>query len=327
MTYPDIGRRGALSLAAAAAFIRPATAAPTLDRPARIVVGSAPGGGSDIVARLMAEQLRGSYAPQVVVENRPGASTRLGADAVKTATPDGATILQTPMPVMSLFPHVFPKSTRYDALVDFIPVATIGELPYGIVVRADHPARDLPGFIEWARGHGGATLAPPVTGAPQHMLALTMARHAGISLTVVTYRGGMFALKDLLGGRIDTFTSHMGDVTPPTRGGQTRLLAVTSEGRLPSMPVVSTFAEAGFPELTADEAFCMLLPARTPAATVSALYRVVEAAVAAPAVREGLARLEMKPMVLSPGATAERIRAQRDRWGQIVRATGFSADD
>jgi tripartite-type tricarboxylate transporter receptor subunit TctC len=166
MTHAEIGRRGALSFATAAALIRPATAAPTLDRPARIIVGSAPGGGSDIVARLMAEQLRGTYAPQVVVENRPGASTRLGVDAVKTATPDGTTILQTPMPVMSLFPHVFPKSTRYDALVDFIPVATIGELPYGLVVRADHPARHLPDFIEWGRGRGSATFAPPVPGAP-----------------------------------------------------------------------------------------------------------------------------------------------------------------
>jgi tripartite-type tricarboxylate transporter receptor subunit TctC len=322
-----VGRRGALALLGSAAAARWAAAAPALDYPARIVVGSAPGGGSDTVARLLAEQLRGGYAPQVTVENRPGASTRLGVDAVKTAAPDGATILHTPMPVMSLFPHVFPKTTRYDALVDFIPAATIGEIPYGWAVRADHPARDLRGFIEWARGRGGATFAPPVPGAPQHMLALTLAREAGINLTVVSYRGGMFAMQDLLGGRIDAFMSHMGDTAPTARAGQTRLLAVTSERRLPSMPEVGTFAEAGFPGLTADEAFCVLLPARTPAATVSALHRAVEAAVASAAVRDGLARLEMTPMVLSPAATAERIRMERERWGPIVRANGFSADD
>lgn len=176
--------------------------------------------------------------PKVVVENRPGVSTRLGVAAVQTAAPDGATILHTPMPVISLFPHLVPKTTRYDALVDFIPVARIGELPYGIVVRTNHPARGLPGFIEWARGRGSATFAPPVPGAPQHMLALMMARKARINLTAVSYRGGMVCLQDLLGGRIDAFISHMGDVAPPTRGGQTRLLAITSEARLPSVPEV-----------------------------------------------------------------------------------------
>src|SRR5690242_16862680 len=119
MDRPGPGRRGALSFlaaSAAAALVRPLAVAESLplDRAARIVVGATPGAGTDLCARLLAEQLHGRYAPQVVVENRPGASTRLGIEAVKAAPADGATMLVAPVPVMTLFPHVFPKTTRYD---------------------------------------------------------------------------------------------------------------------------------------------------------------------------------------------------------------------
>src|SRR3954471_8808834 len=125
MTLPSIARRSTLSLALAA-VVRHAGAAPAFAQVARIIVGATPGSGTDLCARLLAEHLRNRYAPQVLVENRPGASTRLGIEAVKAAAPDGATMLVGPVPIMTLFPHVFPKTTRYDALVDFAPVATLG---------------------------------------------------------------------------------------------------------------------------------------------------------------------------------------------------------
>ncbi|MEO3475293.1 tripartite tricarboxylate transporter substrate-binding protein [Roseomonas sp. CAU 1739] len=321
----DVGRRGALGLLSIAGLARRADADPTLGRVARIVVGSAPGGGTDVVARMLAERLSGSYAEQVVVENRTGASTRLAVEAVKRAAPDGATMLLSPMPVMTLFPHTFPKTTRYDALVDFIPVATIGEIAYGWVVRSEHPAQDLADFIAWAKERNGFTFAPAAIGAPQHMLGVMLARQAGVEMTVVTYRGG--AQLDLLGGRLDAYMSHMADVGTLAREGRSRLLAVSSPMRVPWAPQVKTFAEQGFPDLMATEAFCLLVPAGTPAPLVIALNAAVRDTLEQPVVVARLAQLEFTPLILSPEATAERIGTERERWGPIVQAVGFSADD
>lgn len=158
---------------------RPGTAAPAVEGTTRIVVGAAPGGGADILGRLPAEPLSGRYATQVIVLNRPGASSRSAIEVVKAAPPDGTTVLLRPMPVLTLFPHVLPRTTRYDTLADFTPVTTIGGRAYGFAVQADHPARDLPGFIAWARDHPGASFAPPVLGAPQHMLGLAFVGRPG----------------------------------------------------------------------------------------------------------------------------------------------------
>jgi tripartite-type tricarboxylate transporter receptor subunit TctC len=166
-----------------------------------------------------------------------------------------------------------------------------------------------------------------VIGAPQHMPAVLLARQTGIEMTVVNYLAGSLAQQDLLGGRIDAFMSHTDEVGPLAREGRTRLLAVSSPERLLDMPEVPTFAEQGVPDLTMTEAFCLMLPAATPAPLVTALNDAVRTAVEQPVAREGLARLEMAPMVLSPTATAARIRAEREHWGPIVRASGFSADD
>src|SRR3954451_3822534 len=176
-------RRGALTLGATGLLARSARAATTIDRTAKIVIGLPPGAGMDVFARLLAEHLRGRYAPQVVVENRPGASVRLAVDFVKAAPPDGATILMTPLTVMTLTPNAFPRTTRYDSLADFAPVATIGVSRFCWLVRASHPAATLPEFLAWARAKGGATFAPPVLGAPQHLIGLAVSRLSGVPLT------------------------------------------------------------------------------------------------------------------------------------------------
>jgi tripartite-type tricarboxylate transporter receptor subunit TctC len=323
----DPNRRAALTLLLATAWPRSGTAAPAVDGTARIVVGAAPGGGADIIGRLLTEPLSGPYATQVIVLNRPGASSRLAAEAVKAAAPDGTTLLLGPMPVLTLFPHVLPRTTRYDTLADFTPVTTIGELAYGFVVQADHPARNLPGFVAWARDHPGAGFAPPVLGAPQHMLGLAFARQAGITFTVVPYRDASQVMQDLLAGRLDCHMNHMATLAPQLRAGRVRLLAVSSGARLPSFPEVASFAEQGFPAITASEAFSVMLPARAPESVVGALHAAIAAAVAEPGLRERLTRLELTPMVLSAQATALRLRTELAVWGPVVAASGFNAEE
>jgi tripartite-type tricarboxylate transporter receptor subunit TctC len=327
MSPADLRRRSLLALPPALALAPPARANPALDRPARIIVGAAPGGGTDIVGRLFAERLAGRYAPQVLVENRPGASSRLAAEAVKAAAPDGTTFLICPMPVLALFPHVLPRTTRYDPLADFTPAATIGELSYGFIVGREHPARDLPGFIAWAKAKGDVTFAPPVVGAPQHLLGLIFARAAGLNVTVITYRAATLALPDIMSGRLDSYMSHMAEVSRPVQGGQARLLAVTSEARLPGFPEVPTFTEQGFPQITGGEAFAVMLPARTPAPIVAALNTAIAEAVAEAAVRERLAQLQMTPLVLSPAETSARLAREFAAWGPAIRASGFTPEE
>lgn len=321
-------RRGALATALVTPFIRAAHAGTTLDRTARIVVGLPPGGPYDALARLLAEQLRGRWAPQVIVENRPGASVRLAAEAVKAAPPDGTAILLTPLPVMTLTPVAMPRTTRYDPLADFAPVATVGVTRFTWLVRADHPAQDLTSFLAWARARGGATFAPPVVGAPQHLIGLAVARQAGVPLTAVSYRGVAPAMQDLLAGQIDSTIGVLGDGLPSVRGGRARMIAVSGTRRLESLPEVPTLAEAGFAGLPEDEATgAVLLPAGTPPALVATLHAAVAEAVAAPALRQSLAATETLPRVLAPAELAARMRADRAAYAELVRATGFNPEE
>ncbi len=321
---PALTRRSVLLLGAAC-LATPAHAQP--DRTARIVVGAAPGGGTDTVARLLAERLAGSYAPQVIVENRTGASSRLAAEAVKGAAPDGATMLFGPMPVLTLFPHVLPRTTRYDPVTDFTAVATVGEVAYGLAVKADHPARNLAEFLAGAAAKGSVTFAPAVLGSPQHMLGLELAKAGGATFEVIAYRTNGQAMQDLLAGRIESFMSHMAELAPQLRAGRIRLLAVSSGGRLPGFPEASTFAEQGFPQFTGGEASVVVLPAQEPDRVSAAPHAAIAAAVADPTLRERLKRLEITPMVLSPAETAARIRAESATWRRIVQASGFNAEE
>jgi tripartite-type tricarboxylate transporter receptor subunit TctC len=229
--------------------------------------------------------------------------------------------------VLSLFPHVLRRTTRYHPIHDFTAAATIGELAYGFIVGRDHPARDLASFIDWARARGEVTFAPPVVGAPAHMLGLIFARAAGLNASVITYRAGTLALPDLFAGRLDSYMSHMAEVATHVRGGQARLLAVSSETRLPGFPDAATFAEQGFPQLTGSEAFAVLLPANTPQPAVAALNTAIALAVAEPGVRARLAQLQLAPLVLSPAATTARLAQEFAAWEPIIRASGFTPEE
>ncbi|MFT8246953.1 tripartite tricarboxylate transporter substrate-binding protein [Roseomonas sp. BN140053] len=334
---PDRGptRRAVLrvgpSLLLAAGAARRAAAQPVerplLDRPARVVVGYPGGGAADIIARLYAERLRGPFAPQAVVDNRPGASARLAVEAVKAAAPDGTTILCTPESVFTIYPHIYPRTTRYEVSTDFVPVSALAAFPFGVAVAASHPARDLDGFVRWARGRGEVPYASPSPGSTPHLLAAQMARARGLDLAHVAYRGTGPALVDLTAGRIALVSAVLGDLTEQHRAGAVRILASTAPARSPRLPEVPVFAELGLPELVAETWYAMLLPAGTPAPVVDALHRAIEAGSRDPQLREALARQELTAISSTPAVLAERLRAERDRWAPIVRDTGYTAEE
>lgn len=316
---------GAGLLGAAAAG--PAALAQAVNRTARTIIGFPAGGSSDIVARTYAERLRGVYAPQVVVESRSGAAGRIAVEAVKAADADGTTWLQTPASMLTLQPHIFPREVRYDALTDFIPVSTVVTFPFAFAVPMNHPARTLEQWAAWARTQAGEVpWASPAAGAAPHFMGLQLARALNLRMTHVSYRGAVPAVQDLIGGRIAAFLGVLGDVTPQLGTGL-RILAVSSAQRNPRFPDVPTFAEQGQAALTKEEWFGVLLPANTPAATVTALHGAIVQAAQHPELRAAMDRLDFSPTVsAAPRDFAALIRREREEYGPIVRDSGFQPE-
>ncbi|MCR0981108.1 tripartite tricarboxylate transporter substrate-binding protein [Roseomonas populi] len=321
----NIGRRAALGLSAAA--IAGTARAQPLDRVVRMLVGFPPGGAADIVARIYAERLRGSYAQQVVVENRPGAAARIALDATKSAAPDGTTLVFTPESMLTIYPHIYPRTLRYDGLKDFVPGGAASSFGFAFVVAANHPARDLAGFVEWARTQRDVSYASPAAGSVPHFLAEQMSRKLDLRLMHVAYRGTGPALPDLSTGRLGAIMGVIGDMAEQHRGGQVRVLAVSAPARVTSLPDVPTFAELGYPDLTSEELYTILLPAGAPAPVVERLERSIAAASANPELKAALAKMEQVPVPLGSQAMHDRIRTGRDRWGPIVQATGYTAEE
>ena len=317
-----IGRRGALALSAAALVAAPAQAQ-TVSRNVRMLVGFAAGGPADLVARLYAERLRPTYAPGAIVENRAGATGRLALEAVRAAEPDGVTVLMSPVSVMTVQPHIFPREARHDALTDFVPVCTLCEFATGIAVRANHPARTFPELITWLRAQGGeVSFGSPGSGSGPHFIGDMVGRAVGVRMNHVPYRGAAPAVQDALAGNIPLVASVLSDLVPH-HGQGLRIMAISNAARLPRLPDVPTFAESGYPQLTITDWMGLFLPARTPDAVTAALYRTISAAAATPEVRQALDRLEFQPTILNPQDFAATIRRERERWGRVVQESGF----
>jgi tripartite-type tricarboxylate transporter receptor subunit TctC len=320
------GRRGFL-MAGATMLAAPGIArAQVVARPARVLVGFAPGGPTDLVARLYTERLRPTFAAAAIVENRPGASGRLAVEAVRAAEPDGTTLLMTPASVMTLQPVVFPREARFDATTDFTPVCTLCDFGFGIAVPAAHPARSFEAFVAWVRAQPNeVAFGTPGAGSGPHFLGEILAQAIGRRLNHVPYRGSVLAVQDTLAGRVPISIAVLSDQVPH-HGTGLRILAVTSPARIPRLPDVPTVTEAGYRQLAVSEWMGLFAPPRTPAPIVAALHRAIAAAAETAEVRQTLDRFEFQPLVTGPDAFPDRIRHERDTWARVVRETGFQPE-
>jgi len=310
----------------AAAGLSPLSLAQTLSRTARIIVGFPAGGSNDVLARHLAEMLRGAYAPSVIVENRVGAQGRIAVEAVKGAPADGASMLQTPASILTVYPHVF-RNLSYDPLRDLTPVAPVCTFDLVMAVRADSPARSLHQLVDWCRANPKqAMYGSPAPGAIPHFVGVAFAKAAGIELLHVGYKGAAPAVQDLLGGQIPAYIGTLGDIIAHQKAGKVRALATSGLKRSRFAPEVTTFHEAGFKDVVAQEWYGILLPPGAPVDTVAKLNTAVASALDDRGFQEALARLNVDPAGGSAAAFAERIRSEQTSWGPVVKASGFSLD-
>jgi tripartite-type tricarboxylate transporter receptor subunit TctC len=298
--------------------------AETLTKNARLIVGFPPGGSLDVVARLLVAHIKG-YAPSMIVENRPGAGGRIALEGLKNAEPDGSAMVLTPGDQMTLFPHVYQRLS-YDPLKDFAPVTTVCTFPYVLAIGPMVPATvtTLAQFIDWCRANPKlATYGSPGAGTRPHFLGVVLAREAGIEFVHLPYKGGASAMQDLLGGQIPAIISVASNALPHVQSGNLRALATTALQRSILLPNVPTAREAGYPGMEAVEWFGILLPARTPANVVSALHRAVQAALQSDAVKSELTKQAFDVAGLPSADLMNLIKADTERWGGIVKASGF----
>jgi tripartite-type tricarboxylate transporter receptor subunit TctC len=326
-----LSRRGfmAASTLGFALDLAPAAFAQVGGQVTRIVTGFPPGGSSDTVARLLAEKIRGSYAPNVIVENRPGAGGRIGLEAVKNAPADGSTMILTPASMIVIYPHIY-KKLAYDPLRDFAPVTTVCTFTFAFSVGPAVPAavKSVGDFVQWAKANPTkASFGSPAAGSVPHFTGVMLGRAAGIELAHVAFRGGAPAIQDLIGGHIPASINVLGEALPHVPAGQLRVLATTAAKRSRFLPDVPTLAESGFPEIDAGEWFGIFAPAATPPDTVARLNAALVDALRSKEIVDGLAKFGFEPAGTSPAEFAQSIREQHARWAPIVQASGFSAED
>jgi len=317
----------AAGLVAGAAGLRRAPAQ-SIGKPARIIVGFAAGGGTDVIARMLAERLRGSYAPSVLVENKPGAAARLAAEYVKGADADGSVMLFTPDFPITLYPHSF-RSLSYDPVRDFAPVTPAAKsmLTYNVGPAVPESVKTLGDFVQWCKANPAkASYATTAAGGAPHFVGVMLANAAGVPMTPVHYRGGAPALQDLLGGHVPAGVNPISETLAFAHAGSLRILAVTGAHRSPFLPEVPTMREQGF-DVVVEGWLGTFAPARTPEATVRALGDAIGEAVRSPDMAASLAKFGNVPAYQPPDEFAATVRADLARWAPVVKASGFVAVD
>ncbi len=312
-----------LFLATLGAGIAPAAAQVKFDKPIKLLVGFAPGGTADIIARVTAEKMTASLGQSVVVENRPGAIGRIVADAVKAAAPDGTTIMVMPIGPMAVVPHVY-KDITYDPINDFTPIALGATFQFAIAAGPASGARTWAEFVAWAKANPNkASYATSGAGSLPHFFGVLLGRGIGVEMIHVPYKGSAAYLNDLLGGQVPAAIDAIADLTELHRAGKVKVLASSGAARSTALPDVPTFNELGVKGVEAMGWFGFFAPAKTPKPIIDALNAAINKALQSPDVAERLSKLGMDPATGSPDQFAKIVAGDYAKWGPIVKASGF----
>jgi tripartite-type tricarboxylate transporter receptor subunit TctC len=295
------------------------------EKTARIVTPFAPGGGTDIFARLLAQRLSETTGQQFIVENRPGAGSTLGTEHVARSPADGYTLLMTSAS-FSYSPGLYPK-LRYDSIKDFVRVSQVVRVPHVIVVIPSFPAKDLQGLVKIARARPGEVLyASAGAGSAMHLAGALFALVTKTQLTHVPYKGGGATTAAVMGGEATTAFNTLETVLSLIRSGRLRPLAVSTRERAAALPDVPTAIEAGFKDYEAVGWFGLMAPAGTPPTVVEYISGEVAKAMATPAIRERTLEQGATPVGNSPAEFERFVREEVAKWTRIIREAGIKLE-
>lgn len=294
----------------------------------RILVGFGAGGGGDLVARLIADRLtqRAAASESFIVENRPGAAGKLAVDALRNAKPDGTTLLLAPLITPVLSQLVF-RNPGYDPAKDMKPVGLVAHFQFALAVPANHPVKDVAGFIAWLKANPKlANFGSPSQGSLPHFFGLLLGKAAGVDLVHIAYKGGSAMVNDLIGGQITAGINTVQELLQQHEAGKLRVLGVFSEQRVEQLPSVPTFAESGFPDVHGSGWYSLWTTANTPDATVKKLSQAVAEVLQEKPVQKLLHEWVLEPQSSTPQALEQLRQADIAKWRPILASSGFVAD-
>ncbi|HUK04682.1 MAG TPA: Bug family tripartite tricarboxylate transporter substrate binding protein [Burkholderiales bacterium] len=291
----------------------------------KFLVGFPAGAGLDTMTRLVADKMRVKLGQPVLVENRPGADGRIVMDALKIAPPDGLTLVMTPLVTVVTAPQVF-KNLRYDPFADFAPVAHAASFLFAFAVGPNVPAKSLAEYVAYVKQDPkNGSYASAGAGSLPHFFSVLFAQNAGIPMVHIGYKGSAPAITDLIGGQISAFMGTASDLAAQHKAGKLRVIATSGAQRARVLPDVPTFREQGY-NIEGGGWYAAYAPAKTPPAEVERLAAAIIEGIHAPDVREKLETLGMEPTGLGPAELARIHRADYDKWGPVIRASGFKPE-
>lgn len=296
------------------------------NKPIRFIVPFAPGGTTDILARMVAQKLTDGFSQQVIVDNRGGAGGIIGSELAARAAPDGYTIAIGHVGTLAMNPTLYPK-LPYDPLRDFAPVSLLAMMPNALVVPASFPAKSVKELIAMARARPkGILYGSAGSGSSNHLGVVYLELLANIKLTHVPYKGGGPAIVDLVAGNISAMMPGMLTVIPHVKSGRLRLLAVSTQKRLAIFPDVPTIAEAGVPGYEYTNWMGVVGPSATPRQIVARLNADIGKALQQPDLRARLAAEGGEPASSTPAELGAHIKAEIARWAPVIKASGARTD-
>ena len=309
-----------------AALVLPLAAAAFPDKPIEWVVPYPAGGGSDVVARTLAEPMSKTLGQTIIVNNKPGAATNIGADYAAKAKADGHVMLTADTATLAANPALYSK-LPYNVEKDFAPVGLMARFPMILVVNANVPVKNLAEFMAWAKKQtDGVNYATPGAGSPHHLATELFRERAGLKLVHVPYRGAAPAVQDVIGGQVPFMFVDTASGYPHILSGKLRPIGVASPKRLASFETVPTLAEQGMKGFEAYAWQGLVVPVATPPEAVAALNKALLAALETTAVKARFQTLGLEAIPSTPAQMAAYAKSEREKWGQLIRTSNIRLD-
>ncbi len=312
----------ALACACLIGLSAPAPAQTFPDRPIKIIAPFTPGSPNDVVARLIAPLMASKLGQSVVIDNRPGGGTAIGVKATMTAEPDGYTLMVSNSPTHFIAPLVN-KTFTYDPLKDFVPIATVASGGLMLVIAPEVPAKTLQEFVAHAKANPGKLNFGFGQGTLPQLVGEMFKLASGTDIANIPYKGGIQAVTDMLGGRVQMNIGTISTLAPLVREGKLRALAITSAERNAELPDVPTMAEGGLPEVASVTTYGLFGPAGIPASVVARLNASVNESLKSEELRAAIRRIGFEPQAGAPEDFSKLLASEMKIWIPIVQKTGF----